>query len=104
MPVQTLDLDPSDPDYYQKALETELYNYKLIRKVPTAYQAESWDAYTATANTLLDVYKRQRCMRLLSVVKILFQLNHRRLLKGCIVGYQNVCGLISLFLGARRCV
>ena len=44
-------------------------------------------------------------MRLLSVVKILFQLNHRRLLKGCIVGYQNVCGLISLFLGARshRC-
>ena len=48
MPVQTLDLDPSDPDYYQKALETELYNYKLIRNVPTAYQAESWDAYTAT--------------------------------------------------------
>ena len=44
MPVQTLDLDPSDPDYYQKALETELYNYKLIRNVPTAYQAESWDA------------------------------------------------------------
>ena len=44
-------------------------------------------------------------MRLLSIVKILFQLNHRRLLKGCIVGYQNVCGLISLFLGARshRC-
>ena len=39
MPVQTLDLDPSDPDYYQKALETELYNYKLIRNVPTAYQA-----------------------------------------------------------------
>ena len=24
MPVQTLDLDPSDPDYYQKALETVL--------------------------------------------------------------------------------
>lgn len=55
MPVQTLDLDPSDPDYYQKALETELYNYKLIRNVPTAYQAESWDAYTATANTLLNI-------------------------------------------------
>lgn len=53
--VQTLDLDPSDPDYYQKALETELYNYKLIRNVPTAYQAESWDAYTATANTLLNI-------------------------------------------------
>ena len=55
MPVQTLDLDPSAPDYYQKALETELYNYKLIRNVPTAYQAESWDAYTATANTLLNI-------------------------------------------------
>ena len=48
-------VDPSDPDYYQKALETELYNYKLIRNVPTAYQAESWDAYTATANTLLNI-------------------------------------------------
>lgn len=30
----------------------------------------------------------------------LFQLNHRRLLKGCIVGYQNVRGLVFLFLGA----
>ena len=55
MPVQTLDLDPRDPDYYQKALETELYNYKLIRNVPTAYQAEGWDTYTATANTLLNI-------------------------------------------------
>ena len=39
-------------------------------------------------------------MRLLSIVKICFQLNHRRLLKGRIMGYQNVCGLVSLFLGA----
>ncbi len=27
----------------------------MIRNVPTAYQAESWDAYTATANTLLNI-------------------------------------------------
>ena len=30
----------------------------------------------------------------------LFQLNHRRLLKGRITVYQNVCGLMLLFLGA----
>lgn len=55
MPVQTLELDASDPDYYQKALETEIYNYKLIRNVPTAYTADSWEAYTSTANTLLNI-------------------------------------------------
>lgn len=55
MPVQTLDLDASDPEYYPKALETEIYNYKLIRNVPTAYTTDSWEAYTSTANTLLNI-------------------------------------------------
>lgn len=55
MPVRTLDLDASDPEYYPKALETEIYNYKLIRNVPTAYTADSWEAYTSTANTLLNI-------------------------------------------------
>lgn len=48
-------VSPSDPDYYARALETEIYNFKVIRNVPTAYTAESWDAYTSTANILLTI-------------------------------------------------
>ena len=29
-------VSPSDPDYYARALETEIYNFKVIRNVPTA--------------------------------------------------------------------
>lgn len=48
---------------------------------------------------------RKRCTRLLSIVNNLFQLNHRGLLKGCIVVYQDVRRLMFLFLraGSHRC-
>lgn len=54
MPVIEAEAALEDPDYYQKALEAEVYNYKLIRNVPTAYTQESWEAYYSVANTLLN--------------------------------------------------
>ena len=39
-------------DYYQQAIETEIYNYKVVRNLPTTYTQESWEAYCSAANGL----------------------------------------------------
>ena len=82
-------------------MECRIYLYDVI----SARARLETTPFSISCISFCVIHPRKRCMRLLSIVKILFQLNHRRLLKGCIVGYQNVCGLISLFLGARshRC-
>ena len=47
MPVKEAKSD--DP---KDVLEAEIYNYKLIRNVPTAYEQESWEEYCSKANIL----------------------------------------------------
>ena len=39
-------------DAVSDQFEAELYNYKVIRNVPTAYTLESWDYYCSAANIL----------------------------------------------------
>ena len=77
-------------------MECRIYLYDVI----SARARLETTPFSISCISFCVIRPRKRCMRLLSIVKILFQLNHRRLLKGCIVGYQNVCGLVSLFLGA----
>ena len=52
VPVKEVDASESDSDYYQKLWESEVYNYKLIRNIPTAYENESWENYCSVANIL----------------------------------------------------
>ena len=78
-------------------MECRIYLYDVI----SARARLETTPFSISCISFCVIHPRKRCMRLLSIVKILFQLNHRRLLKGRIVGYQNVCGLVFLFLGAR---
>lgn len=55
MPVKEPEVSQKDSNYYQELLDTETYNYKLIRNVPTAYEEQSWDTYCSAANILLTV-------------------------------------------------
>ncbi len=55
VPVKEVEASPEDEDYYQELLETEIYNYKLIRNIPTAYDEASWDTYSENANILLTL-------------------------------------------------
>lgn len=77
-------------------MECRIYLYDVV----SARARLETTPFSISCISFCVIRPRKRCMRLLSIVKILFQLNHRRLLKGRIVGYQNVCGLVSLFLGA----
>ena len=45
----------TDADYYQKAIETEIYNYKLVRNLPTTFTQESWEKYCSLANGLVKL-------------------------------------------------
>lgn len=45
----------TDVDYYQKAIETEIYNYKLVRNLPTTFTQESWENYCSLANGLMKL-------------------------------------------------
>lgn len=82
-------------------MECRIYLYDVI----SARARLETTPFSISCISFCVIRPRKRCMRLLSIAKILFQLNRRRLLKGCIVGYQNVCGPVSFFLGARshRC-
>ncbi len=51
VPVREAD----NPDDYKQLLETEIYNYKLIRNIPTAYDEESYNTYCESANILLTL-------------------------------------------------
>lgn len=52
VPTIEADANESDADYYEKRWEAEVYNYKLIRNIPTTYDTATWDNYCSTANIL----------------------------------------------------
>lgn len=55
VPIKEVDALESDTDYYKKLWEVEVYNYKLIRNIPTAYESESWENYCSSANILTKI-------------------------------------------------
>ena len=55
VPVKEVEVSPEDEDYYQELLDTEIYNYKLIRNIPTAYDESSYNTYCENANILLTL-------------------------------------------------
>lgn len=52
VPLMTVDVDPADADYYQKAYETELYNMRVLRNFPMAFETEGYENFTSSANML----------------------------------------------------
>ena len=48
----TLEIEPMDDvtAYYQQLLEAEKYNYKILRNIPSAFDADDYAAYDATAS------------------------------------------------------
>ena len=54
MPTKEVESQPSDADYYEKLWEVEVYNYKLIRNIPTVYESDSWEDYCSNANIILN--------------------------------------------------
>ena len=53
--VKEVEVSPEDENYYQELLDTEIYNYKLIRNIPTAYDETSYNTYCENANILLTL-------------------------------------------------
>ena len=66
VPLRKLETAVTDAAYYKDAIETEVYNYKLVRNLPTTFTQESWETYCSLANgmakldaaNLADVQKK----------------------------------------------
>ena len=66
VPLRKVETDVTDAAYYKDAIETEVYNYKLVRNLPTTFTQESWETYCSLANgmakldaaNLADVQKK----------------------------------------------
>lgn len=54
VPTIEVEASPTDADYYEKLWEVEVYNYKLIRNIPTVYDSASWEEYCSYANIILN--------------------------------------------------
>lgn len=52
VPVKEVELSESDENYWSEMYSTELYNMKLIRNIPTAYETTQWEDYCNMANVL----------------------------------------------------
>lgn len=52
VPLKTIEAAPGDADYYRQVLETELYNLKIIRNFPMAFEQEGYEAFLSSANML----------------------------------------------------
>lgn len=55
VPLRELTANPEDADYDRQLLATELYNYKIIRNIPTAYENEAWNGYCSVASALVTM-------------------------------------------------
>ena len=66
VPLRKVETAVTDAAYYKDAIETEVYNYKLVRNLPTTFTQESWETYCSLANgmakldaaNLADVQKK----------------------------------------------
>ncbi len=52
VPYHTIDLDPTDPNYYSELDLAELWNWKQIRNYPTLYTDASWRNYLTACSNL----------------------------------------------------
>lgn len=52
VPLMTVEADPSDADYYQKVYDAELYNMRVLRNFPMAFEEEGLTNFTSAANML----------------------------------------------------
>lgn len=48
-------LSGEEDGYYAELLKNEIHNYKIIRNIPTAYDADSWDQYYTHANAIMNI-------------------------------------------------
>lgn len=55
VPVKEVTLPETDPNYYKELRAAEIYNFKLIRNIPTLYDAAAWNSYMARAGLLSNV-------------------------------------------------
>ena len=53
--MRDVTVDKADASYYQEAIDAEIYNYKLIRNLPTTFTHESWEKYCSLANGLIKL-------------------------------------------------
>lgn len=54
VPTKEVEVSPTDADYYEKLWDVEVYNYKIIRNIPTVYDSASWEEYCSYANIILN--------------------------------------------------
>lgn len=52
VPLMSVDAQVEDDDYYQQVYEAELYNMRVLRNIPMAFEAESFDNFNSSANML----------------------------------------------------
>ena len=52
VPLKTVSAAPGDENYYRDVLETELYNLKVIRDIPMAFEQEGFEKFLSSANML----------------------------------------------------
>lgn len=55
VPLQQIAAEAGADNYYQEAIETEIYNYKLVRNLPTTFTQDTWETYCSLANGLMDL-------------------------------------------------
>lgn len=55
VPLRFAETDPGDATYYKDVFLAELYNYKLIRNIPTAYEGSGWEEYWRSGNLLANL-------------------------------------------------
>ena len=53
--LKEVELAEGDEGYAQALYEAEYYNYRLLRNVPVAFEAESWDAYMTKGGRLENI-------------------------------------------------
>ena len=55
--IREVTTDPQAEGYYEELFQAEKYNYKIIRTIAPAYEAEGWNTYFGTATTAFKVLK-----------------------------------------------
>ena len=51
-PLKRVTTAPGDEGYYQDVIDTEMYNLKVIRDIPSAFEQEGFEAFLSAANML----------------------------------------------------
>lgn len=55
VPLQFTEKTEADADYYQTLWKTGMYNLKMVRNLPTLFDADAWDASQSSANLLASM-------------------------------------------------